>query len=94
MASQAYAVGDFSFIKNDLLRASLEEDYAIINKTDLWGALYNHDSNKPFYLDPHWNISLSKNHSGASHALSLRTFEAIAKDGWVSYVTSYLSKND
>ena len=87
-----YKMGDFSFIAHELMRKTLQEDYEIINKANLWNALKNHNSNKPFMLDPEWNIELSNAHSGASHALSLRTFELIAKKGWTKYVDSYIKK--
>jgi len=87
-----YKMGDFSFITDELQRETLQEDYEIINKANLWNALKTRNSNRPFMFDPEWNISLSNSHSGASHALSLRTFELIAKKGWANYVNSYIKK--
>ena len=86
-----YKMGDFSFIADELMRKTLQEDYEIINKANLWDALKNRN-NKPFMFDSEWNIELSNSHSGASHALSLRTFELIAKKGWTNYVDLYLKK--
>jgi len=90
----SYELGDFSFIRDELWCNTLTEDFAIINNKNLWNALKKHDGNKPFMFDTNWNIQLSNAHSGASHALSLRTFEYIAKNGWNSYVNNYISKNN
>ena len=65
--SSSYAFGDFSFMKDDLWRVTLTEDFAIITNLDLWKALKNHDSSKPFMFDLEWNINLSNSHSGLMH---------------------------
>ena len=92
--SLSYAYGDFSFITCNLVRQTMIEDFNIINSKNLWNILKTHDKNRPFMYDPNWNnIELSQNHSGASHALSLRSFETIAKSGWDAYVRIYLANN-
>ena len=87
----SYKFGDFSFIKGYLCQV-MEEDFAIISNNNLWNALKNHDVNKPFMYDNEWDIELSSAHSGASRALSLRSFESIAKYGWDNFVKDYINK--
>ena len=84
----AYQFGDFSFLENKGIRETLEYDFKVINEIDgFWEKLKQHPSNQPFYENNNYNkLELSPLHSGASRALSLRTFENIAKEGWKIFV--------
>ena len=85
-----YNHGDFSFIKNDLERETLEHDFNVISQKELWEYFKNHDSSKPFFLDINLiNYNWYPGHSSCSHALSMRKMEYITKYGWDKFVDTY-----
>ena len=90
-------VGDFSFVKCELLRESLDYDFKAINKIGekAWEAFKNHDSDKNFMYQTKggiWDIignSMYPGHSGASYGITMRVFERIAKHGWNNFVNEH-----
>ena len=82
--------GNFSFIKDSLVLETLQWDYNVVEKNDLWDYFKNHDIKKPFMFSNEINdYKWYDGHSGASWALSMRTMERIAKNGWENFVTNY-----
>ena len=90
-------VGDFSFVKNSLLRESLTYDFKEINKIgeDAWEAFRNHDQDESFMYNTNGGIwdtianNMYSGHSGASYGITMRCFEKIAKYGWTNFVNEY-----
>jgi hypothetical protein len=89
----SYPFGDFSFIKDKLIRETLEYDFKIINNIPgSWDEFREHDLDKSFMYQTYGQIwekiaqQAFPGHSSASFGMSMRTFEYIAKHGWESYV--------
>jgi len=83
--------GDFSFVTNPYIEKMLEFDYNVTEQNKLWDFFKNHDTKKTFMstLTIVDNYNWYDGHSGSSWALSMRTMEKIAKDGWINFVTNY-----
>jgi len=86
--------GDFSFVEDKLLRETYEYDYKVISRLEKWGNLKNHNPNEHFMFSSWGNLQLHPAHSGASHAMSLRCMEQIAKNGWENFVKDKSAKKE
>lgn len=94
-----YVRGDFSFIKDQLIRETLSHDFkAIDNIEGAWSLFKLHDPGKSFMYHTGgqlWSFikeKMSNNHSHATMGYSMRIMETIAKYGWGEYVKSQLEK--
>ena len=96
-----YPQGKFNFVKDDFIKKVFEETYQIISNIDgAWEFLKNFEphQNRGFMFSEHHMLTKISNavesyghgHSGASWAMTMRTMECIAKDGWDYYVASCL----
>lgn len=87
------SIPDFSFIRDDLSRSSIEDAYAAISATDGgWKFLqeFSPDADKGFMFSDHpvlrqIGAHMSVGHSGLSYAWTMRQMEYIAKNGFSAY---------
>lgn len=85
---------DFSFIGDLDVRESLEWDYNIVEKNNLWEHFKKHDEESVYIFSSELSeYDWWSGHSGASYAISLRYLEHIAKYGWTSFVCKMQGKN-
>ena len=91
-----YKQGDFSFIKNQEKRTSLEHDYKVISRLNAWNALKNHDSFDEFIDDTNGGIwdfiyyYMYFYHTKESAKTNLIDLQFISKNGWHEYVLKSL----
>lgn len=89
--------GDFSFIKDEMFRKSVENAFKYVNDNKLWEFFktFEVDSSKGFMFSRHPVLERiskaldSDGHSGASFAVTMRNMELIAKNDWETYVNIY-----
>ena len=90
--------GDFSFIKDNDTRITLNQTYQAVTNTRSWDFLreYSPPDGQGFMFASHPQLSkiawecekLGCGHSGASWGLAMRAMEVIAKKGWEYYVSN------
>ena len=88
--------GDFSHVKDNLTRETLDLTYQAVTNTNSWDFLktFSPPDKQGFMFASHPQLSkiswecekLGCGHSGCSWALALRDMEAIAKRGWDNYL--------
>ena len=82
--------GNFSFIKNSIIRKSLEFDYSFFNQIDGWEVL---KIDKKIDIN-FWNIlklSCYPGHTDKSYRNSLFYLEFICIHGWSEFVIMYIT---
>ncbi len=94
-----YNAGDFTFIKDAMSKAMLEDGYKTVTDLDMWNwmATFTPEEGKGFMYSNHENINkigkaMKTGHSGASFGWTMRNMEAIAKDGWETYVKGWMKE--
>ena len=90
----SYLIGDFSFVKDPMLRKAIEHDYTVVCKLDLWSYFEHYNSGTTFLLLFKLNnVQWYDGHSGASWSLSMTNMRIIAKYGWNNLVQRHLREN-
>lgn len=85
--------GDFSFMKDNMTRMMMEDMWAAVTAAEAWDDIKADPGDGGFMFgarDLTTRITAKLNdrvgHSGASFAYTLRYLQAIARDGWASWV--------
>jgi hypothetical protein len=90
--------GDFSFISDSHSKEMLEDAYQAVTVSNTWDALRNTtppaDKGFMFSVSPttdaiQKHMRLLDQHSGASYGWTMRCMEAIAKNGWETFIQTY-----
>jgi hypothetical protein len=88
--------GDFSFIASNMDRIMYEDMYTAVSKADAWEEIKADPGEGGFMFGAQDLVSRISSHlddrvghSGASFAYTLRVMQAIARQGWQTFVESH-----
>jgi hypothetical protein len=79
---KVYLPGDFSFIKNEIMRKTLQFDYNVVNKVNAWEML------KQNKIDEIKKLELYPGHSAGSAVVNIRDLVVLSRIGWDDYVAT------
>ena len=97
-ASDAFAPGDFGFIVDVDARAMLVDAWTALTDCEAWDVVLDEPAKGFLWTEPdarlvrvHARLAY-KGHSGFTYAWTMRTMQAIARNGWSEYVYATLHK--